>query len=103
MLKTILLTTAVLGLAAQTLMADTMEKTSTLDVTGAMDALETAVTGAGATVFARVDHAKGAASVDQDLADAQLLIFGNPMIGTCLLYTSPSPRDQRGSRMPSSA
>ena len=25
------------------------------------------------------------------------------MDGTCLLYTSPSPRDQRGSRMPSSA
>ena len=25
------------------------------------------------------------------------------MYGTCLLYTSPSPRDQRGSRMPSSA
>ena len=25
------------------------------------------------------------------------------MILTCLLYTSPSPRDQRGSRMPSSA
>ena len=24
-------------------------------------------------------------------------------IMTCLLYTSPSPRDQRGSRMPSSA
>ena len=24
-------------------------------------------------------------------------------IGTCLLYTSPSPRDQRGARMPSSA
>ena len=26
-----------------------------------------------------------------------------PHIGICLLYTSPSPRDQRGSRMPSSA
>jgi len=25
------------------------------------------------------------------------------MLKTCLLYTSPSPRDQRGSRMPSSA
>ena len=25
------------------------------------------------------------------------------MLGGCLLYTSPSPRDQRGSRMPSSA
>ena len=31
---------------------------------------------------------------------------GNVYVGeldTCLLYTSPSPRDQRGSRMPSSA
>ena len=28
---------------------------------------------------------------------------GKPVIGICLLYTSPSPRDQRGSRMPSSA
>ena len=27
----------------------------------------------------------------------------NPNITSCLLYTSPSPRDQRGSRMPSSA
>ena len=26
-----------------------------------------------------------------------------PRYGDCLLYTSPSPRDQRGSRMPSSA
>ena len=26
-----------------------------------------------------------------------------PMPTCCLLYTSPSPRDQRGSRMPSSA
>ena len=25
------------------------------------------------------------------------------LAGGCLLYTSPSPRDQRGSRMPSSA
>ena len=25
------------------------------------------------------------------------------LLHTCLLYTSPSPRDQRGSRMPSSA
>ena len=27
----------------------------------------------------------------------------NTMVTGCLLYTSPSPRDQRGSRMPSSA
>ena len=29
--------------------------------------------------------------------------FADAIIITCLLYTSPSPRDQRGSRMPSSA
>ena len=30
-------------------------------------------------------------------------IGSNMIIKLCLLYTSPSPRDQRGSRMPSSA
>ena len=30
-------------------------------------------------------------------------IMSAPKPGDCLLYTSPSPRDQRGSRMPSSA
>ena len=30
-------------------------------------------------------------------------IFGYSILLACLLYTSPSPRDQRGSRMPSSA
>ena len=34
-------------------------------------------------------------------------LIGAPILaalfGICLLYTSPSPRDQRGSRMPSSA
>ena len=29
--------------------------------------------------------------------------FANTKLKSCLLYTSPSPRDQRGSRMPSSA
>ena len=30
-------------------------------------------------------------------------ISNKPLATACLLYTSPSPRDQRGSRMPSSA
>ena len=33
--------------------------------------------------------------------ETNMLVFG--LFGYCLLYTSPSPRDQRGSRMPSSA
>ena len=31
------------------------------------------------------------------------LVEADPVFSICLLYTSPSPRDQRGSRMPSSA
>ena len=52
------------------------------DVASTMDALEAAVTGAGATVFARVDHAGGAETVGLKLAPEQLLIFGNPKLGT---------------------
>ena len=34
----------------------------------------------------------------------QMIYLVNDLLGfPCLLYTSPSPRDQRGSRMPSSA
>ena len=35
--------------------------------------------------------------------DSNGQMAGGPMYYICLLYTSPSPRDQRGSRMPSSA
>ena len=33
----------------------------------------------------------------------ELVIIEDNLSNLCLLYTSPSPRDQRGSRMPSSA
>ena len=36
-------------------------------------------------------------------ADAKPIQSHPRRVRTCLLYTSPSPRDQRGSRMPSSA
>ena len=35
--------------------------------------------------------------------DYEIDEYISSMLQTCLLYTSPSPRDQRGSRMPSSA
>ena len=37
------------------------------------------------------------------IADAMKRVTKDGVITVCLLYTSPSPRDQRGSRMPSSA
>ncbi|MCK0138139.1 DUF302 domain-containing protein [Aliiroseovarius sp. F47248L] len=54
-----------------------------------MDALEAAVGNAGATVFARVDHAGGAASVDMELGASQLLVFGNPKLGTPAMQDDP--------------
>ena len=40
---------------------------------------------------------------DNHAAELLLKELGLATFGRCLLYTSPSPRDQRGSRMPSSA
>ena len=40
---------------------------------------------------------------DGFLDDLGGLLGGGNLAQGCLLYTSPSPRDQRGSRMPSSA
>ena len=37
------------------------------------------------------------------MAAVLLLFIGDQLIKGCLLYTSPSPRDKRQSRMPSSA
>ena len=39
--------------------------------------------------------------IEQALKDGKKVLI--PKTYPCLLYTSPSPRDQRGSRMPSSA
>lgn len=55
---------------------------SPLSVAKTMDALEAAVEDAGATVFARVDHAAGAKKAGFELDPSQLLIFGNPKLGT---------------------
>lgn len=72
----------VAGLPAFASNDDIVKVRSSGDVATTMDRLEAAVTGAGATVFARVDHAAGAAKVDMELAPAQVLIFGNPKLGT---------------------
>lgn len=66
-----------------------VEVKSNADVATTMDRLEAAVTDAGATVFARVDHAEGAASVDMTLPAMQVLIFGNPKVGTLAMKANP--------------
>ncbi|NCQ24079.1 MAG: camphor resistance protein CrcB [Rhodobacteraceae bacterium CG17_big_fil_post_rev_8_21_14_2_50_63_15] len=83
--------------AAITLMAlpavasedDIIRVKSSGDVATTMDRLAAAATEAGATVIARVDHAAGAASVDMDLVPMQVLIFGNPKMGTAAMQDDP--------------
>ena len=50
-----------------------------------MDRLEAAVKSKGLTVFARVDHAAGAAEVGLPLRPTEVLIFGNARGGTPLM------------------
>lgn len=64
-------------------------KTSAHDVATTADRLVAAVEGAGATVFARVDHQKGAMSVGTEIPGATLVVFGNPKIGTPIIAENP--------------
>ncbi len=50
-----------------------------------IDRLESAAKAKGLTIFARVDHAAGAASVGLPLRPTELLIFGNARGGTPLM------------------
>jgi uncharacterized protein (DUF302 family) len=61
---------------------DFVVQESPADVAATTRALVATIEGAGATVFAVIDHGAGAASVGQGLNDAQLVIFGNPALGT---------------------
>ena len=76
----------VCALVAQAADTETPLELQTLDVTGT--------------------HLERDAAVDPVVAfdRDELVGSGHSTLGRfCLLYTSPSPRDQRGSRMPSSA
>ena len=58
---------------------------SAFDPKDTMDRLEAAVRAKGMTVFARIDHAAGAAEVGLSLRPTELLIFGNARAGTPLM------------------
>jgi uncharacterized protein (DUF302 family) len=53
-----------------------------------MDRLESVLKQKGMTIFARVDHAAGAAKIGKQLRPTELLIFGNPQGGTPFIECS---------------
>ena len=78
--------------ATTTVSADAgmITKTSANSVAITIDKLAAAVEKAGAKVLARIDHARGAASVDAELRPTQMLMFGNPKLGTPAMQAGQS-------------
>lgn len=54
-----------------------------------IDRLAKAVEAAGAKVVARVDHAKAAKAAGMELRPTEVLLFGNPKLGTPLMQSNP--------------
>lgn len=55
-----------------------------------LDRLQGVLEQKGLTVFARIDHSAGASKAGMALPPTQLLIFGNPKMGTPLMQSSRS-------------
>ena len=65
--------------------SDVIKKVSPYSVNKTMDKFEAIVKKKGFAIFARIDHKKNAQTVDMDMNEAQVLIFGNPKGGTLLM------------------
>jgi uncharacterized protein (DUF302 family) len=55
-----------------------------------VDRLIAALARRGTKVFARIDHAAGAHNVGLELADEELVLFGDPQVGTLLMQADPA-------------
>jgi uncharacterized protein (DUF302 family) len=51
--------------------------------------LSEAIERRGLTLFGRIDHAAAARELDLELADEEVVVFGNPRAGTPLMRTDP--------------
>jgi uncharacterized protein (DUF302 family) len=64
--------------------------TSPHSVPATADRIASALERRGVQLFARIDHAAGARAAGLELADEQLLIFGDPRVGTLLMQEDPA-------------
>lgn len=91
-MRKILLVIALFGLFSTGLHANEgmISVKSAHSVAVTADRLEKILAGKGMTVFKRIDHAAGAAKVGKELRPTELVIFGNPKVGTPLMQCSHS-------------
>jgi len=66
-----------------------IKKPSAHNVKDTIDRLENILNAKGLMVFTRVNHAAGAQNVGLNMADSELIIFGNPKLGTPLMTENP--------------
>jgi uncharacterized protein (DUF302 family) len=60
------------------------------DVTTTTDRFEESLAAKGMTIFARINHTEGALKVGEELRPTELIIFGNPKVGTPLMQCAQS-------------
>ena len=58
---------------------------SPYSVTITLDRLQSILNKKGMTIFKRISHSDGAAKANLELRDTEILIFGNPKVGTPLM------------------
>ena len=94
--------------ASPALAGDFIVKPSKYSVAETLDRLTKALKSKGITIMARVDHAGGAEKAGLKLKPTQLLILGNPKLGTPLMQTNrgigldmPMTKAKLGSLTPS--
>ena len=69
---------------------DMIEFKTTLPFDRAVARLVDAIQAAGMQLFATIDHAAAAASVDLSMPPTTVLVYGNPKVGTPLMLASPA-------------
>ncbi|MGH8600881.1 MAG: DUF302 domain-containing protein, partial [Burkholderiales bacterium] len=55
-----------------------------------LDRLEAVLQAKGVAIFARIDHRAAAERVGLEMRPAQVLIFGNPKVGTPVMNAAPT-------------
>ncbi|GAM68297.1 inner membrane or exported protein [Vibrio sp. JCM 19236] len=85
---------SILVLLSSSVFADSSDGIITVksahDVNTTVDNLEKALESKGMKVFAVIDHSAGAKSVGIDLKPTELVVFGNPKVGSPLMVCEQS-------------
>ena len=62
-----------------------IKKKSAFSVQETVEKLKVLLTEKGITVFSQINHSQNAKNIGLELNDSQVIIFGNPKIGTLMM------------------